>query len=152
MFFMAEYANMITVSCLATILFFGGWLSPFPDTWTWQNYLPGVGLVALAIYCAINTVVEMRGFFHRLQMGIVTALAGGIGLLCLIPSVAAVVQGPFWFTTKILVFIFFYVWLRGTLPRFRYDQLMSFGWKLLLPVSLANLVITAFVLLFLRRG
>ncbi len=62
------------------------------------------------------------------------------------------IQGPFWFTTKILVFIFFYVWLRGTLPRFRYDQLMSFGWKLLLPVSLANLVITAFVLLFLRRG
>ena len=46
MFFMAEYANMITVSCLATILFFGGWLSPFPDSWTWQNYLPGVGLVA----------------------------------------------------------------------------------------------------------
>ena len=43
MFFMAEYANMITVSCLATILFFGGWLSPFPDTWTWQLYLPGVG-------------------------------------------------------------------------------------------------------------
>ncbi len=152
MFFMAEYANMITVSCLATILFFGGWLSPFPDTWIWQNYLPGAGLLLLALYCAVNTVTEMRGFFHRLQMGIVTALAGGIGLLCLIPPVAAVVQGPFWFSTKILVFIFFYVWLRGTLPRFRYDQLMSFGWKLLLPVSLANLVITAFVLLFLRRG
>ena len=42
MFFMAEYANMITVSCLATILFFGGWLSPFPDSWTWQNFLPAV--------------------------------------------------------------------------------------------------------------
>ena len=47
MFFMAEYANMITVSCLATILFFGGWLSPLPDTWTWQNYLPGAGLLIL---------------------------------------------------------------------------------------------------------
>jgi NADH-quinone oxidoreductase subunit H len=44
MFFMAEYANMITVSCLATILFFGGWLSPFPDSWTWQLFLPGAGL------------------------------------------------------------------------------------------------------------
>ena len=53
------------------------------------------------------------------------------------------IQGPFWFTTKMLVVHFFYVWIRGTLPRFRYDQLMSFGWKLLLPVSLANLVITA---------
>ena len=90
----------------------------------------------------------MRGLCARLQFGVVTCSAGGIGLLCLIPAVAQVVQGPFWFTTKILVFIFFYVWLRGTLPRFRYDQLMSFGWKLLLPVSLANLVITAFVLPF----
>ncbi len=52
MFFMAEYANMITVSCLATILFFGGWLSPFPDSWTWQLFLPGAGLVLLGIYCA----------------------------------------------------------------------------------------------------
>ncbi len=58
MFFMAEYANMITVSCLATILFFGGWLSPFPDSWTWQLYLPGAGLLLLGVYCAYDTVVE----------------------------------------------------------------------------------------------
>ena len=65
------------------------------------------------------------------------------------------IQGPFWFTTKVLAFLFFYVWMRGTLPRFRYDQLMAFGWKLLLPVSLANLVITAFVIvlpLLMRHG
>ena len=64
------------------------------------------------------------------------------------------IQGPFWFTTKVILFLFFYVWTRGTLPRFRYDQLMNFGWKLLLPVSLANLVITAFVLILplLRHG
>lgn len=143
MFFMAEYANMVTVSCLATILFFGGWLSPFPNSWTWQLYLPGAGLLALAAYCAYSTVKEMRGF-HRLQFGIVTLLALGIGAACLLPAVAAVIQGPFWFVAKISVLLFFYVWVRGTLPRFRYDQLMSFGWKLLLPVSLANLVVTAF--------
>ena len=62
-------------------------------------------------------------------------------------GVHALRQGPFWFIAKILVFMFFYVIVRGTLPRFRYDQLMSFGWKFLLPVSLANLVITAFVIL-----
>ena len=56
MFFMAEYANMITVSCLATILFFGGWLSPFPDSWTFMRYLPAVGLLALAVYLAYDTV------------------------------------------------------------------------------------------------
>jgi NADH-quinone oxidoreductase subunit H len=147
MFFMAEYANMITVSCLATILFFGGWLSPFPDAWTWQLYLPGAGLIALGIYCAYDVATRMRGI-ARLQLSVVTALALGIGALCLLPMVAPYIQGPFWFTAKVLVFLFFYVWVRGTLPRFRYDQLMSFGWKLLLPVSLANLVITALVLVF----
>jgi NADH-quinone oxidoreductase subunit H len=147
MFFMAEYANMITVSCLATILFFGGWLSPFPDSWHWQLFLPGAGLLALGFYCAYDVATRMRGL-ARLQLSVVTVLALGIGALCLLPMVAPYIQGPFWFTAKVLVFLFFYVWVRGTLPRFRYDQLMSFGWKLLLPVSLANLVITALVLVF----
>jgi NADH-quinone oxidoreductase subunit H len=150
MFFMAEYANMITVSCLATILFFGGWLSPFPDSWKWQLYLPGAGLLLAGAYTAYDTVVEMRGI-ARIQFAVVTLLALGIGAICLVPQVAEVIQGPFWFVTKVILFLFFYVWVRGTLPRFRYDQLMSFGWKLLLPVSLANLVGTAAVILFLAR-
>ncbi len=143
MFFMAEYGNMITVSCLATILFFGGWLSPFPDAWTWQQYIPGIGLLLLAIYLAYDTARNMRGI-GRIQLAVVTLLAAGIGLLCLLPGVMPVIQGPFWFLAKVLFFLFFYVWTRATLPRFRYDQLMSFGWKLLLPVSLLNLVVTAF--------
>jgi NADH-quinone oxidoreductase subunit H len=142
MFFMAEYGNMITVSCLATILFFGGWLSPLPDSWTWQQYLPGVGLLLAALYLAYDTVRNMRGI-GRIQLAVVTLLAGGIGLLCLLPAVAPVILGPFWFLTKVFFVIFFYVWTRSTLPRMRYDQLMSFGWKLLLPVSLLNLVATA---------
>jgi NADH-quinone oxidoreductase subunit H len=150
MFFMAEYANMITVSCLATILFFGGWLSPFPDNWKWQLYLPGAGLLLVGAYTAYDTVVKMRGI-ARIQFAVVTLLALGIGAICLVPQVADVIQGPFWFVTKVILFLFFYVWVRGTLPRFRYDQLMSFGWKLLLPVSLANLVGTAAVILFLAR-
>jgi NADH-quinone oxidoreductase subunit H len=154
MFFMAEYANMLTVSCLATILFFGGWLSPLPDGWTWQMYLPGAVLLLLGCYTAYDTAVNMRGL-ARIQFAVVTMIALGGGALCLIPAVAPVVVGPFWFTAKVLVFIFFYVWVRATLPRFRYDQLMSFGWKVLLPVSLANLVITAFVIiwpLLVKRG
>jgi NADH-quinone oxidoreductase subunit H len=142
MFFMAEYANMITVACLATILFFGGWLSPFPDSWAWQKFLPGAGLVLIGIYCAYDTVSEMRGI-ARIQLAVVTLLCLAVGLICLVPPVASVIQGSFWFATKILVILFVYIWIRGTLPRFRYDQLMSFGWKLLLPVSLVNLVATA---------
>jgi len=147
MFFMAEYANMITVSCLATILFFGGWLSPFPDSWTWQIYLPGAGLILTGIYAAFNSFMEMRGI-ARLQMLVVTLLLFGGGLICFLPPVATVIQGPFWFVTKVFAFIFLYVWIRGTLPRFRYDQLMSFGWKLLLPVSLVNLIVTALVIVY----
>jgi NADH-quinone oxidoreductase subunit H len=90
MFFMAEYANMITVACLATLLFLGGWHGPIFGPWWLQALLP-----------------------------------------------------LFWFVAKVFVFLFIYIWVRGTLPRFRYDQLMAFGWKILLPLSLANLIATA---------
>jgi NADH-quinone oxidoreductase subunit H len=82
MYFMAEYANMITVSAMATTLFLGGWRGP---------WLPPV----------------------------------------------------VWFCIKLYLFIFLFIWLRGTLPRFRYDQLMRFGWKVLLPLALANVMVTA---------
>ncbi len=68
--------------------------------------------------------------------------------LIVFPSVNEYIQGPFWLLGKMLFFLFFYVWARGTLPRFRYDQLMNIGWKLLLPVSIANVVITAAVIVF----
>ncbi len=97
MFFMAEYANMITVACLATLLFFGGWHSP---------------------------IGEERWIHAPL-------------LLAVLPV--------FWFAAKIFVFLFIYIWVRGTLPRFRYDQLMAFGWKFLLPLAIANLVVTALI-------
>jgi len=90
MFFMAEYANMITVACLATLLFFGGWHGPLFGPPLLQAVLP-----------------------------------------------------LFWFGAKIFAFLFLYIWVRGTLPRFRYDQLMSFGWKFLLPLALVNLIATA---------
>ena len=51
----------------------------------------------------------------------------------------------FWFVLRIFGFLFVYIWVRGTLPRFRYDQLMAFGWKFLLPLAIANLVITALI-------
>jgi NADH-quinone oxidoreductase subunit H len=92
MFFMAEYANMITVACLASLLFLGGWSGPIFGPQLLQDVLP---------------------------------------LL--------------WFGLRIFVFLFIYIWVRGTLPRFRYDQLMAFGWKFLLPLAIANLVITALV-------
>jgi len=68
-----------------------------------------------------------------------------------IPNVNDFVQGPFWFLLKVSLFLFFYVWLRGTLPRFRYDQLMAIGWKVLLPLSLANVVLTSLAIVWFNR-
>jgi NADH-quinone oxidoreductase subunit H len=96
MFFMAEYANMITVGCVATLLFFGGWTSPFGDL------IPPFENV----------------FFDA-----------GLSL--------------FWFVLKVFAFLFLYVWVRGTLPRFRYDQLMNFGWRWLMPLAILNIVATS---------
>jgi NADH-quinone oxidoreductase subunit H len=98
MFFMAEYANMITVGCVATLLFFGGWTSPF------GNLLP----------TPHNIVIQ-----------------------ALLPV--------FWFVIKVFFFVFLYIWVRGTTPRFRYDQLMGFGWKFLIPLAIANIVVAALI-------
>ncbi len=147
MFFLGEYASMITVSCLATILFFGGWLSPFPETPTfaWTRYLPS-GALALG-----GVVLIVDGVRYLTWLGRALLPALGIALLALAaaftrPGIVEVVQGPFWFLLKVTIFLFVYVWVRGTLPRFRYDQLMAIGWKLLLPASLLNVVLTSFAL------
>jgi len=151
MFFIAEYTSMITVSCLCSILFFGGWLSPFPASWTFTTYLPSLLLIPFGLW-VIWDGMRYETIFGKLILPGVGAVMVAIGAaLLLFPAVNAFIQGPFWLLSKIFVFLFVYVWMRGTLPRFRYDQLMSFGWKLLLPVSLANVVITASALLWSNR-
>jgi NADH-quinone oxidoreductase subunit H len=148
MFFIAEYTSMITVSCLCSILFFGGWLSPFPPSWTFTFYLPSLLLIPSGLW-VIWDGLRYETIWGRLILpGIGAALVAIGGALVVFPALNNFIQGPFWLLSKIFVFLFVYVWMRGTLPRFRYDQLMAFGWKLLLPVSLANVVITAGAILW----
>lgn len=101
MFFMAEYGNMINVGCVATLLFLGGWTSPF------ANLIPPP---------------------QNLVLQAILPLA--------------------WFVLKVFSFLCLYVWVRGTLPRFRYDQLMNFGWRWLLPLAILNIVGTSLWLAF----
>jgi NADH-quinone oxidoreductase subunit H len=56
--------------------------------------------------------------------------------------------GPIYFLGKVIFFLFLYIWLRGTLPRFRFDQLMNFGWKFLLPLAILNIILTATLMFF----
>lgn len=149
MFFIAEYTSMITVSCLCAIMFFGGWLSPFPASWTFTYYLPSAILIPFGLWVIWDGIRYETIFCRIVLPGIGTVLTV-IGIALAVPQLQFVnvfIQGPFWLLAKIFLFLFVYVWMRGTLPRFRYDQLMDFGWKLLLPVSIANVVITAFVIL-----
>jgi NADH-quinone oxidoreductase subunit H len=147
MFFIAEYTSMITISCLCSIMFFGGWLSPFPASWTWTHYLPPVILILFGLW-VIWDGIRYETIFGRVILPVVGMAITALGaVFVLYPSVNEFIQGPFWLLSKIFVFLFIYVWVRGTLPRFRYDQLMAFGWKLLLPLSIVNVIVTSFVIL-----
>jgi NADH-quinone oxidoreductase subunit H len=144
MFFIGEYSAMVTVACLATILFFGGWLSPFPGTttWAWTLYIPAGGCVLAGIALVIDGLGYQTNF-GRVLLPILGVIVVGLGVLLSRPGAIEFVQGPFWFLAKMGAFLFIYVWVRGTLPRIRYDQLMSMGWKLLFPLALANVVLTS---------
>ncbi|MYH28552.1 MAG: NADH-quinone oxidoreductase subunit NuoH [Acidobacteria bacterium] len=92
LFFLAEYANIIVISAIVVIMFFGGWLAPFPNV-------------------------------------------AALSFLGLVPS-------WIWFIGKIFLFLYVFIWIRATLPRYRYDQLMGLGWKVLIPLAIGNLVVT----------
>jgi len=152
MFFLGEYASMVTVSCLATILFFGGWLSPFPESplFIWTRFLPTALLAAGGLWVILDGV-RYETIFGRILLPLLGLALCALAYEVSRPVVVEFVQGPFWFLAKVFVFLFLYVWVRGTLPRFRYDQLMAVGWKLLLPVSMANVVLTSFAIVVGKR-
>jgi NADH-quinone oxidoreductase subunit H len=149
-FFIAEYTAMVTVAIVASLLFFGGWLSPFPESWTWTHYLPTVlcfAGAALLFWDGLRYPTKLG----RIVLPVLGTVVTIVGVLCAIDPINQYAQGPFWFGAKVFFFLFFYVWVRGTLPRFRYDQLMGFGWKILLPIALGNVLLTAFVALLVKR-
>jgi NADH-quinone oxidoreductase subunit H len=142
-FFMAEYANMITVSSMATLLFLGGWVPPWPAAYG-SSYVPALifafaGVVAL--YHGINAV-RSRDKKTLPAFGIIFLIIAAIFLL---PMVQSWLSPLFWFSAKTGSILFAFMWVRGTLPRFRYDQLMAFAWKFLFPVAILNLLVTGFL-------
>ena len=149
LYFLAEYSNIVIVCSIATTLFLGGWLRPFPNVHAldFLNYFPVVALVGLGITCLLGLSRE-DGPIERMGM---VALGGVFilaGLACLIPVVLAAVGGFFWFVLKVCLGLYTFIWVRFTLPRYRYDQLMSIGWRWLIPLSIANVIVTAVIMVF----
>ncbi len=152
LFFLAEYSAMIAVSSIAVTLWLGGWLRPFPNALsgpTWDlvfSLIPGISFLLLAVMCFYNTARMPKHPLFRVQtiglagFGVVLGL---IGLILFIPGVRVRVNDIFWFAAKVAGFMYLYIWYRGTFPRYRFDQLMKVGWKILLPLGLALLILTA---------
>lgn len=142
-FFMAEYANMVTVSCVATLLFLGGWHPLWPAAYG-SNLVPTVIFVLagiLAIYHGVNPARPLDRYTLPVA-GVVFLIIAGIFF---IPILQQILLPLFWFAAKAGAILFLFIWVRGTLPRFRYDQLMRFAWTVLFPVALLNLLVTGFL-------
>ncbi len=160
LFFLAEYSAMIAVSSIAVTLWLGGWLRPFPNLLsgrTWDQVfavVPGVTFLFLAAMCFFNTARMPKHPLFRIQtiglavFGVILAL---IGLFLFIPGVSTRIQDIFWFSAKVAGFMYLYIWYRGTFPRYRFDQLMKMGWKVLLPLGLGVLILTATVALLQEK-
>jgi NADH-quinone oxidoreductase subunit H len=169
LFFLAEYSAMIAVSSIAVTLWLGGWLRPFPSIhgreiaiphfWPpsdaslprgiWDlvfALFPGITFLFLGAMCFYNAARMPKHPLFKIQtiglagFGVVLAL---IGLVLFVPPVRDRVGDIFWFSAKVAAFMYLYIWYRGTFPRYRFDQLMKVGWKILLPTGLALLILTA---------
>jgi len=154
-FFMAEYANIVNITCVATLLFLGAWHPLFPAPYS--NWVAPLVLLLAALSCFAQAAQPRRknDQYTFPLFGVVFLVLTAIFVVAaleIVPVLSTILLSIFWFLAKVGLLIFAFIWVRGTLPRFRYDQLMHFAWTFLFPVSLLNLLITGLlVALFPER-
>jgi NADH-quinone oxidoreductase subunit H len=162
LYFLAEYANMIVVSSIATVLFLGGWLRPFPNTRAldFVDYVPMLLMLLVAGYSlhrAPKQPVAVQKMFMVGVAGLCIVLAAALALPQFAPAGSLLanmkpgIHGAFWFLAKVAAYLYVFLWLRFTFPRYRFDQLMGLGWHFLIPVSIAN-VLGVGIALYLHRS
>jgi NADH-quinone oxidoreductase subunit H len=146
LYFLAEYANIFVVASVAVTLFWGGWLRPFPNV-RWLA-IPADFAFPVLFFAgsAVLTFRMGKPLVDPLQQKVLYAVAAAllwIAGLFAIPAVNAAIIGLFWFLLKVSVIIYLIIWFRGTFPRYRYDQLMNIGWKVMIPVGMAAVLVNA---------
>ncbi len=142
-FFMAEYSNMVTVCSVATLLFLGGWHPLWPES-LGSNFAAPLILAGSGAICLYHGLNPARPF-DRFTLPAFAVIFLGLAGLMAFPPLVPVLTPIFWFLAKLSFLLFVFIWIRATLPRFRYDQLMSFAWKFLFPAALLNLLVTGFL-------
>jgi NADH-quinone oxidoreductase subunit H len=146
LYMLAEWGNILVISSVAVTLFLGGWLRPFANV-SWlatpmDVWVPLLTFAAIAIWCA-NRARQMYYRHQAIVLAGISVLLLLAGSAFLIGAIRAELSGLFWFSLKLALLIYSFIWLRGTFPRVRYDQLMSFGWKYLIPLGLFGVAINA---------
>ena len=148
LYFLAEYVNMLVVAAVAVTLFWGGWLRPFPNVSWLQiplNYGFPILLFAGSGLACLPMAWRERVRWRRIFMLIVALGLMACALPFAAPPVNQLVIGVFWFMLKVFTIIYVMIWLRGTFPRFRYDQLMNIGWKIMIPIGMGAILVNAVV-------
>jgi NADH-quinone oxidoreductase subunit H len=163
LYFLAEYTNMIVVASVATTLFLGGWLRPFAGV-RWLNFLdfvPPLLMMLVGVYC-FSRIPKQPTRVQQLFMLAVAGLCFVVALVLAAPVVLPVIipslreavapfyagiHGGFWFIFKVSLYIYFFMWLRFTIPRYRFDQLMRLGWHFLIPLSIINVLLVGVALI-----
>jgi len=146
LYMLSEYAGIFVVAAVMVTLFWGGWLRPFPSV-GWLavplNYGVPVVLFAGSGALCIPMIKRLKYPPHRIFLLVLALMLVACGLIFLVPAVNATLIDFFWFVTKVSAVVYILIWVRGTFPRFRYDQLMNIGWKVMIPVALAAIAINA---------
>ena len=147
LYFLAEYCNIVIVCSIAVTLFLGGWLRPFPNVpaFDFLNYFPIAAMFGVGVIFLLGAARETRRI-EKLGMAGLGGICFLLGLLFLHPAVLNFVQGLFWFFLKVFLGLYLFIWIRFTFPRYRYDQLMRIGWRWLIPLAIANVIVTGIVM------